>query len=541
MKGDRMSKHSNSVQQGPYTGDRRSFLKNAVACVPVWGVGASIATSLEGCVTTSGSRDNELAEKEVLEWTAAEAINHIYSGSITAEHYASQLLKRYRESKALNVITWIDENRVLERARSIDDARSKRQTLGPLAGLPLVVKDNINTIGFPTTAGTPILKGFYPRSDAPVVNILFRNGAILFGKTNMHELARGITSSNPAFGFARNPYDMNRVPGGSSGGTGAAISARITPAGLGTDTGGSTRIPAAFCGIVGFRPSTGGPRKAWTDDGVVPIAHSVDTPGPMGRTVSDVALLNAIVTGAAAPTALPLRGVRIGVPRGFYWEDLDSEVARVSEQGLEKLRDAGAILTDVDLRQWAQAAAETFRTMVTMHAVQDLTDFLARNIPDVTLDQVVSSVLSKDVQAMLRDEIADPVSAERADEAMKMLRPKLARQYEGLFQANDISTIVYPTVPVLAPTIRSQGDAPEDTIEVNGKPFSEFRTIVRNTHISGVAGTPSLTIPAGLSSFGVPVGLSFDGPIGDDSRLLGLGLSLEAALSRLPRPVLPML
>ncbi len=533
-----MSKDSDRVQHGNYTGNRREFLKSALYSVPLWAIGASMATALESCATNSKSKNNELAADEALEWTATEAINHIHSGSITAEHYASQLLKRYRASRALNVITWIDENRVIERARSVDAARSKGQELGLLAGLPIVVKDNMNTVGFPTTAGTPTLKGFYPRSDAPVADILFRNGAILLGKTNIHELARGGTSSNPAFGFAKNPYDMNRVPGGSSGGTGAAISARITPAGLGTDTGGSTRIPAAFCGIVGFRPSTGGPRKAWTDDGVVPIAHSVDTPGPMGRTVSDVALLNAIVTGAAAPTVLPLRGVRIGVPRGFYWEDLDSEVARVSERALEKLRDAGAILTDVDLRQWAQAAEQTFFTLVSMHVVQDLADFLARNVPNVSLDQVVAGVLSKDVRAKFRDEIAHPVSAERAEEAMKMLRPKLARQYEEFFQADDISVIVYPTVPVLAPKIRSQGDAPEDTIEVNGKQLSEFRTMVRNTHLSGVAGTPSLTIPAGLSSFGVPVGISFEGLVGDDSRLLGFGLSLEATLGRLPAPVL---
>ena len=265
---------------------------------------------------------------EVLEWTAPEAINHIHAGLITAEEYASQLLKRYGELKTLNMMTWIDENRVLEHARLVDNARSKGQALGPLAGLPLVVKDNINTVGFPTSAGTPSLKGFFPASDAPVADVLFKNGAFLLGKTNMHELARGMTSSNPAFGFAQNPYDRSRVPGGSSGGTAAAIAARITPAGLGTDTGGSTRIPASFCGIVGFRPSTGGRIKAWTDAGVVPIAHSVDTPGPMGRTVADVALLHAFVTGTAVPAAIPLRGVRVGVPRGYYWDDLDPEAGK---------------------------------------------------------------------------------------------------------------------------------------------------------------------------------------------------------------------
>jgi mandelamide amidase len=230
--------------------------------------------------------------------------------------------------------------------------------------------------------------------------------------------------------------------------------------------------------------------------------------------------------------------VRLGVPRGYYWHDLDAEVARAAERALEKLRDAGAILTEVDLRSWTQAASKAFRTLVSMHSLQDLTDFLARNVPNLSLDQLVAGVPSKDVQAMYHDEIAHPVPTEQAEEAAKVLRPKLTRQYQDLFQAANISAIVYPTVSALAPKIRPQGDTPEDTIEVNGKQSPEFRTIVRNTHLSGVAGTPSLTIPAGRSSTGLPVGLSLDGLVGEDTALLSLGLSVEAALGRLPGPVL---
>src|SRR6266508_349973 len=238
------------------------------------------------------SAANEPVPNESLDWTATEAINHIQCGSITAESYASQLLQRYRETKALNAITWINENSVLERARSVDAARSSGQKLRPLEGLPLVIKDNINTVGFPTTAGTPALQKNFPLRDAVVADILFKNGAILLGKTNMHELGRGVTTSNPTFGFARNPYDLNRVPGGGSGGTAAAIAARITPVGLASDTAGSARMPAAACRIVGLRPAAGGRVKAWTlgswtvtssHDGISPIAYSITTPGPMGR------------------------------------------------------------------------------------------------------------------------------------------------------------------------------------------------------------------------------------------------------------------
>ena len=195
------------------------------------------------------------------------------------------------------------------------------------------------------------------------------------------------------------------------------------------------------------------------------------------------------------------------------------KLARVSEHALDNLRKTGAILIDVDLRPWAQTASQTMFTLVTMHAVQDLADFLAKNVPTVSLDQVVAGVVSKDVRAMLRGEIAEPVTAARAEEAIK-LRPKLARQYQEFFQSNRISALVYPTVPVLAPKIRTQGDAPEDLIDVNGKQLLEFATVVRNTHVSSIPGTPSLTVPAGVSSSGLPVGVSLEGMVGDDSRLL---------------------
>jgi len=483
----------------------------------------------------------------LLELTATEAINHIRSGSITAENYVSQLLKRFRETKTLNAVTWIDEGRALEGARSIDVARFNGRTLGSLAGLPLVMKDNINTVGFPTTAGTAILKGYYPQSDAPVAEALFKKGAILIGKTNMDELGRGFTNSNPTFGFARNPYDMKRVPGGGAGGTGAAISARITPAGLGSDTAGSARIPASFCGIVGFRPSTGGVlRKAWTlgswavttfAEGVIPITYSITTPAPMGRTVSDVALLNAAVTEATAPTALQLRGARFGVPRGYYWEDVDSEIVRVSELALEKLRDAGAILVEVDIRQWAQAAHALFPTLGLMHALKDLADFLATHAPSVSLDQVLAGLLSRDIRARVQREINNPIPVEKAEEARKS-RLKLALQYEELLRTNNIWAIIYPTVPVLPPEIRPHGDGPDDTVELNGKQVNYFGVVARSTHISSVIGIPSLSIPAGISSSGLPVGLSFDSSAGSDSALLAFGLSAESALGRLPPPPL---
>ena len=188
--------------------------------------------------------------------------------------------------------------------------------------MPLALKDNLDTAEMPTTGGTPGLRGHRPKHNAPVVQKLLDAGAIAFGKTNLHELAYGITNNNAAFGAARNPYDRTRIPGASSGGVGVAVAARMAPGGIGSDTGGSVRIPAALCGIVGFRPTTG----RWSQAGIVPISHTRDTAGPMTRSVADCALLDHVVTGSALPPAASLKGLRLGVPRAHFWDPLDREV-----------------------------------------------------------------------------------------------------------------------------------------------------------------------------------------------------------------------
>lgn len=483
---------------------------------------------------------------EILEWTSHEAIGHIRNGDITAESYASKLLAQYQATKNLKAVTQINDN-VVEAARAVDTARNAGKPLGPLAGLPIVVKDNINTVGFPTTAGTPALKGYMPPRNAFVTQALFDKGAILLGKANMHELGRGVTNSNMAFGFAQNPYNTALVPGGGAGGTAAAIAARITPAGLGSDTAGSARMPASFCGIAGFRPTTAGRSKTWglgswdvssSHDGIFPIAYALTVPAPMGRTVSDIGLLHSGVTGTAeASFPTSLEGVRIGVPRGFYWDDLDPDVLSVSETALGKLADAGATLIDVNLRAWAGVANTIFFVVANMNNLQDVANFLAINVPNVTLDQLRTQIASKDITQRLQRAIDNPITPEQAEQGMKA-RVALALQYEDMFRRNNLSAIIYPTAPVLPPAIRPDGDTMTDTIELNGAQVDEFNTLLRNTHLSGVVGIPSLNIPCGLSPKGLPVGLSLSGLADQDSTVLSLGLWIESVLGRLPPPTL---
>jgi Asp-tRNA(Asn)/Glu-tRNA(Gln) amidotransferase A subunit family amidase len=226
------------------------------------------------------------------------------------------------------------------------------------------LKDNIDTVGFPTSAGTPLLRDNRPAVDAPVARALLRKGAILLAKSNMHELAGGGTSSNPLFGAVRNPYDSTRVAGGSSGGTAAAIALRFSPAGLGTDTAGSVRIPAALCGVVGLRPSTAIASMRYPQAGIVPLASALDTAGPLGRSVQDVALLHTAITGLAPATPPALRGLKVGLPDQLYWTSLAPQVEHVIQEALRKLQDAGVTFVHVDVSQYIEAAQRTFGALI---------------------------------------------------------------------------------------------------------------------------------------------------------------------------------
>src|SRR6266704_4839943 len=281
--------------------------------------------------------------------TAAEIVADIRSKKMTAVSAVRAALERAEQAKDLNAFIVLNSDGALAAAGRVDSG----ETTGALAGLPIVVKDNINTSDMPTSGGTPALQHARPTRNAPSLQKLLDAGAIIIGKTNLHELAFGITSTNLSSfaGPVRNPYDKTRIPGGSSGGTAAAIAARIVACGLGSDTGGSTRVPAALTGIVGLRPSVGngGAQRRYDDAHmVVPISHTRDTVGPMGRRVADVALLDSVITGTPMANAEPLRAKRLGIP-AVFWSGLDRDVEAVAKAAREKLADAGVVLVDADM------------------------------------------------------------------------------------------------------------------------------------------------------------------------------------------------
>ena len=458
--------------------------------------------------------------------SATDALHRLQAGSLTAVDYAEALLTRCSEWQHLNAFASLDRTSLLEAAAVSDRKRRAGHSCGPLHGLPIVIKDNVDVAGYATSAGTPALRHFRPRHTAPAAARLFEAGALLLGKNTLHELAHGISCRNGAFGAVHNPYHPAHSPGGSSGGTAAAISARLAPAGLGTDTGGSVRIPAALSGIVGFRPSTG----RYPAGGIVPISHTRDTPGPMARSVADVALLDGILAGAPGTLGpIQIEGVRLGVPRAYFYTALDMDVARLTEAALERLRSAGVVLVEVEIASVDALAASVAGTLSDYEFPRDLAAYLAAGGSGITLADVIAGLGSEDVRASFANDVTGPraPTLERYREALEVGRPALRAAYRDCFAAHRLDALAFPTTTRAAPPIESTAAAPAE---------DEFLTYLRNARPATVAALPSLSLPSGLTPAGLPVGLELDGPEGSDRRLLALGAAISAVLPSLPAP-----
>jgi len=495
---------------------RRDFLRQLTA----------LSAALAGAPRIAGA----MMPRDLGNLSAVQAVGAIRRGDITAEHYAQFCLMRAEALSELNAFITLDPARVLEAAREADKRRATGAALGALHGLPLAVKDNIDTAGIPTTAGTPALRNHRPSADAPIMTTLYAAGAILLGKTGMHELAFGYTSNNAAFGAARNPYDPGRIPGGSSGGTAVAIAARMTPAGLGTDTVGSVRVPAALCGIAGLRPSAG----RYPAAGIVPLSHTGDTAGPMARFVADLVILDSVITGDASPVEpVALKGLRLGVPRAYYWADLDDEVERIANAALAKLVKAGAEPVEIELAPLPGDAFKTrrCRSIQLFELRADLTRYLAEQAPGIMFGDVAASIASPPVKTGFERFVLGPDAPTRElyDSALREYRPGLQAAFAEVF-AQRVDAIVFPMTQVPALAI---GEDVE--FEVKGNKFPVLY-LGRNADPGTCAGLPGICLPAGLTKANLPVGFALDAPVGADRRLLGIGLGVEQVLGRIPAP-----
>jgi mandelamide amidase len=457
--------------------------------------------------------------------TLIDAARALRVGEVSAEAYVTALLERCAAHRDLNVFIALDRDAVLTAACAADKRRASGAALGALHGVPLIIKDNLDCVGYATTGGTPALRDNRPKQNAAVVRKLLDAGAIVLGKANMHEMAFGITNNAAAFGPARNPYDPTRIPGGSSGGTAAAVAAHLAPAGIGSDTGGSVRIPASFCGIAGFRPSLG----RWPTDGILPISHSRDTAGPMARAVADCVLLDTVVTGAAPQAPRAIGDIRLGVPRRYFCEPLDAELAGLFDSFLGQLREAGATLIEVDLSGVKVLNERAGMAITGFELRGEIPAYLSAHGLAVGLEALVAQIASPDVRRMFAQRADITEASYRA--AVETDRPALRKLYADCFAEHALSALIFPTTPLPAPKIGE-----DDTTTLNGAPVPTFPTVARNTGPGSVAGLPGVAFPIGLTRAGLPIGVELDGPIDGDRNLLAAALALEALAPRLPPP-----
>lgn len=468
------------------------------------------------------------AERFVTSLSATQAVRAMDNGTMTSEQYVNLLLQRIERHAGLNAVIEVDRDQVLDAARAADQTRAAGLVTGPLHGVPFLVKDSINTANLATTLGTPALAGFIPDENADVVRAMIDAGAIVLGKTNLHELQAGYTTNNPFTGATLNPYDLARSPGGSSGGNGAALAARLAPIALGADTAGSVRVPAALNGVAGFRPTSG----RYPKTGISVLSATLDTVGPMARSVADLALADAILSGS--PPGLDsadLTRLRIGVPHAHFRELIDPRVGRALDQLVERLRSSGVEIIEADIPGVGDATQQAALAISIFESVSGLTEYLAVNDTGVSLSTLASMVASPDVAFLLSQAITNPVPEQVYEQILFGLRPLLIAIYLDYIDSNQLDAVIFPSNPVPAPELGAM------TVAADGDELPIFDAFFRLGHYTPLIGAPTLSLPMGQLPDGLPVGgVDIAGAPGDDRRILRIGVAVERLMPRIRPP-----
>lgn len=397
-------------------------------------------------------------------------------------------------------------------AAAADRAASEGRWLGLLHGMPMVIKDNIETAGVRTTSGSMFFKDYVPNRDAPVVAKLKNAGAVVIGKCTMHEVAFGIRSHNPVIGQARNPYDPSRVPGGSSGGSGITVATGMAEAALGTDTGGSIRLPAALCGITGLRPTSG----RVSNRGCLPVSLSHDTIGPMATTALDCARIFAVLAGYdeqdPSSVAQPLEnflpsigdgieGVRIGVPTNFYFDGCTDEAAAAFRASIKTLESLGAKIVDV-----AVPGVEAMQQEASV--------------------MIFSDACALHAQRMENEALWGPTTIERLKVGLKYTGVDYARSVRAREIWRRTLARLFDEVDMLAsPTILDEAPPIDDGKSL----YSATMSVTQNTYCGAFAGLPGIALPNGLSRNGLPLSLQLEAAWWKEPLLLRAGHAYQCA------------
>jgi aspartyl-tRNA(Asn)/glutamyl-tRNA(Gln) amidotransferase subunit A len=470
--------------------------------------------------------------------TLSEVRESILSGHVKAADVAGKYYKRIEQiNDRLNIYLSLTKERALEQAAKVDAAAAKGDSLGPLAGIPVAVKDVLVMRGAPSTAGSKILTGYQPPYDATAVAKLEAAGAVLLGKLNCDEFAMGSSNENSAYGPVRNPVDPDRVPGGSSGGSAAAVAAGLAVATLGTDTGGSIRQPASFCGVVGVLPTYGRVSRY----GLIAFASSLDRVGPFAANVRDAATVLSVIAGQdasdATSSSAPVmdyaaesdkgaEGLRIGVPEEYFGEGLDPEVREQIEKGIESLEKAGCSVKSISLPH-TRYAIPTYYLVATAEASANLARFDGvrygyRSPLSATLSEMYSHSRDEGFGAEVKRRImlgTYALSAGYYDayylKAQKVRR-LLAEEFLRAFA--DVDAIVTPTAPTPAFKLG----------EKTGDPLAMYLADIY-TVTASLAGICGVTVPCGATKAGLPVGMQVLASHMEEGTAFRVARAVEAA------------
>ncbi|MFE7591662.1 Asp-tRNA(Asn)/Glu-tRNA(Gln) amidotransferase subunit GatA [Kitasatospora sp. NPDC001119] len=481
---------------------------------------------------------------ELIRYTAAETASAIAKGEVSAVEVAQAHLDRIGAvDKKVNAFLHVDTEGALAAAKAVDDKRAKGEELGPLAGVPLALKDVFTTKGIPTTCGSKMLEGWIPPYDATLTSRLKDADVVILGKTNMDEFAMGSSTENSAYGVTGNPWDLSRIPGGSGGGSAAALAAFEAPLAIGTDTGGSIRQPGAVTGTVGVKPTYGSVSRY----GLVAFSSSLDQGGPCARTVLDAALLHEAIAGhdpldstsidAPVPAVVEaarmrdIRGMRIGVVKEFAGEGYQAGVMQRFDESVELLRELGAEVVEVSCPSFT-LALPAYYLIAPSECSSNLARFDAMRYGLRVGDD--GSRSAEEVTALTREAGFGPEVKRRIilgtyalssgyydayyGSAQKV-RTLISRDFDAAFAGVDV--LVSPTTPTTAFPIGERADDPMAMY------LADLCTIPSN-----LAGNAAMSLPVGLApEDNLPVGLQIIAPAMADDRLYRVGGAVEAALN----------
>ncbi|HYL47700.1 MAG TPA: amidase [Candidatus Limnocylindrales bacterium] len=459
------------------------------------------------------------SESELAFLTIEAAARLLRRGEILSAELIEAALRRIeRLNPSLNAFISVSADAARRQARAADrELRRKRGSLalGPLHGIPISLKDNYCTRGIRTTAGSRILENFIPQGDAEAAARLARAGAVLLGKTNMHEFAYGITNENPHYGPVRNPWNRECMTGGSSGGSAAALTAGIGLGATGTDTGGSIRIPSGLCGVVGLKPTFGLVSVA----GIIPLAETFDHAGPMARTVTDTCILLEAMAGeyprgAVRPNFRNLRKIRprkfrLGWPKEYFFERVDAEVKQAVEAAIKCLESLGGRIVPISVPHLSESVEPS-----TNIAMAEATHYHL----SMGYFPAHEELYGEDVRKRLQ--LGIDVRAVDYLRALGMKR-EIAKNFDAAFERVDL--IVAPALPVAAPRLGTK------EMEIAGEKETVRSAFVRLNRPANFTGHPAISVPCGITRAGLPIGLQLIGPYWGEARLLAIALGYEEA------------